>query len=620
MSSPLHSADSNGRHTASVSPARARRADSGHGRVNGFHSSPSRSLQQPNDSPSRQLWDEMSKLYLNEEKTFRDVLNAQTAEQERLHKEALREALERHEAVRESAERARAQLELEIRIERQKRAEREKAELAKKERELAEAKAAAEHRELEEAKRQEQERKQRQALQRVKEEQARRAEAQKQQEAKDKAEREAARQKGEADRKAREDAKAREDTAARERERQAAAKPPAQPAAAITHGAGSHASAPASSVTQQAGDALAQAVNQGLVSNLQKREQEHEQYLQIHSKLKALRNRVQQILAQMTKDANAAHQAKINARQAPERSRAEMPPAKQKMDYWKQEIRKKIGQLNKVDKNENKQKLAEVRAILSQAKSDELMTQCQRVDITEYIIGVHSRQPVPATSDAEKQYPELMLYLLNLTAKLLLKQLYQDTGEDTKIADAIGVFACTIFSVPEFRWQGVSLIDIVWAKYHVLAPALFGLNPPPTAAGRRLIGWKADMDATEFYRAQWAYGAGFSALTLRDFSRSKNPNPAPNRIWWESMSRILNVPAGQAQHAHYWLVKGMIEDWVPRIIGIFGGAGKAILKTCVRELPKKGPRDANKQVKMEGPVLALQSLDTNLQKQWNITL
>jgi len=212
-----------------------------------------------------------------------------------------------------------------------------------------------------------------------------------------------------------------------------------------------------------------------------------------------------------------------------------------------------------------------------------------------------------------------LLYLLNHFAKSAIRQLLQEASVDTPAADPVGVMVCSVFSVPEYRWNGQSLIDVLWAKYHVVCPPLFGIyGPENTGAGQRALQMHRARDTNDHYNRMTGLGAGFSAITLRDFSRSRNRNPAPNRMWWESMARILNLPPGQPQPTHYILVKAMIDEYVPRIMQIFASAGKAALRTAVRDFPQKGPRSPDGRLTSE--VIAVETMQLTLQQKYGLTL
>lgn len=585
MSSPFRSSD---RSTPRSSPSRQRLTDFRNGQVNGH----SRRLRESlNDSPSRQLWDEFNRLVIDEDNAFKRSLDTQDAEQARLHREALDQALREHEAVRQSAERAREQLELEIKRERLRREDEEKRAVAQARRALAEEEAAQQRRQLDEARQLEEERKQRESLQREREEQQRRAEVQKQREEQERVERRAVQEKEEADRKAREEAAARE----REQQAQKPDPPPPQQAAPQQqrpNGVAAPAQTSQAPTQQQQNPATpAQPTSeaaQRLISSAQEREAVHERYLDLWRRLKVMRRSIEE-------QAKAA--------------------GFKELGNWRRDIRSRLGQLNKQDKRNNLDVLKKIRAVLDQAAR---MPQ-PSIDAAQFILSPD--QP-PTDPSGSTQMSGILLYLLNQLAKTALTQLLNESAVDTAMADPLGVLLCTLFSLPDYRCNGQSLIDLLWAKYHRLCPPLFGITgSEKTAAGRLRLGWDAERwaaDAQGHYTRLTGLGAGFSALTLRDFSKSRNRNPAPNRLWWESMARILNLPPDQVQPTHYVLVKAMINDYAPRILQIFAGAGFACLRLAVKEFPHKAPRTAEGRV--IGSAVAVEAMQVSLQQRYGLTL
>lgn len=552
-------------------------------------------------------------MMLDGNKAFTHELDTKSSEQEKLHRQALQEALQRHEKVRQSAERAREQLQIEIELENRRREEEEKRKLEEARRKLAEEETAKQRRELEEAKRREEERKQQEALKREKEEQLRRAEAQKQREEQEKTEWKAAQEKEEADRKAREGAAAK----AKQQEAQQAKAPPrptvqpVQPA----QPAPSQAQPPAGSSAPATQPSTSNEAAQGLVSTTEQREAVHQKYLALHKHLKKVRAYVE--------------------------DECKKRGIKNQLSDMRREVNKIMGQINKHDKRANLAKVRhsatfslsshihqlltpifppsqskEVRAILDRAATMSDIS----VDPSEFIL--YPEQP-PTSSTAEKRYPGCLLYLLSRFAKSAIAQLIQEAGMETETADGVGVLLVTIFSVPNYRWNGQSLIDVLWAKYHVVCPPLFGITGSQTTPqGRKRLGWWTEnavfLSEELHYQRMRGLGAGFSALTLRDFSRSANPNPAPNRLWWEALARILNLPPGHPQLTHYVLVKALLADHVPRILQIFAAAGKAVIRKATAEFPQKGPRRENGVPFSE--VTALDSLPVTLASRQGLAL
>lgn len=305
---------------------------------NNYHSPLRARSDASSDSPSR-LIEEFKKVYIDEERAFRTKLDENDDERERIHKEALAKALKEHEEIRQSAERARERLELALERIRVEKAEEERVALERERQKTAEAEAAARQRELDAIKRREEALQQAAQKQREAEEAQRRIDAQKKQEAEDKAKREAERAKEEADRKARQEA----DTKDREAAAAEAARKAAQPAPSTTQPQ----SQPSSTQPQTNGTATAMPsatqpsnatvspksthgvlVPKGIITPAQEREAEHKRFLDLHKQLKVMRN-------------DTLEQAKTLG-------------LKNQLGDMRREIKKTMGQLNKVDKTANR--------------------------------------------------------------------------------------------------------------------------------------------------------------------------------------------------------------------------------------------------------------------------
>ena len=207
------------------------------------------------------------------------------------------------------------------------------------------------------------------------------------------------------------------------------------------------------------------------------------------------------------------------------------------------------------------------------------------IDITQFIVENH--QP----PDAPKEGPARLLYLLHHFAKSIVRQIVAEASVDPEIGNAIGILAVTVFARPNYLFNGQSLIDILWAKYHKRCPALFGISGnEATVQGRLRIGWDRsgeDLPPDQYYSGIRGLGVGFANITLRSFAKSANRNPAPNRIFWQAMARILNTPSNQVQPTHFELLKAIVEHTSPRIKDIFGGAGIALIRQAVMVFPAK---------------------------------
>lgn len=206
----------------------------------------------------------------------------------------------------------------------------------------------------------------------------------------------------------------------------------------------------------------------------------------------------------------------------------------------------------------------------------------------------------------------VFVYLLNIFAKSVVAQFISEASaaSSAKVADPIGVAAVTIFATPDLKLNNsIPLIDLLLAKYHVCCPVLFGIHGnQKTASGRERLGWWKEEGAwvTEQRHIERMTGlaAGFAALTLRDFSKSRNANPMPNTYYWKAMSCIVNTPPQQVQPTHFVVLKALIDGSVPRFIGFYGAAAHAALRFALVEFPAGAPQSvAASQVQLLPEVL-----------------
>jgi len=321
MSSPLRRTNSRS------SPSRLTPNGMRRSQTNNYHSP----LRPSPDTPTR-LAEEFSNVYIDKEKSYRKKLDEHDDEQARLHIQALAKSLEEHERIRLRAERTRERLLLELeRIEVQK-AEDARLALEEERRRTAEAEADARQRELDAVKRREEALQQAAHKQREVEEAQRRIDAQRKQEEEDKAKREAERAKEEADRKTREESIAKEQAEAAKKAAQPApptAQPQPQPAATQAQTNGTPAPTQTSNTTVSPTSTRGVLVPKGIVTPAQEREAEHKRYMDLHQQLKVMRN-------------DTLEQAKKIG-------------LKNQLGDMRRDVKKVMGQMNKVDKNANRE-------------------------------------------------------------------------------------------------------------------------------------------------------------------------------------------------------------------------------------------------------------------------
>lgn len=217
------------------------------------------------------------------------------------------------------------------------------------------------------------------------------------------------------------------------------------------------------------------------------------------------------------------------------------------------------------------------------------------IDVGLFVVD--SRQPVEGATYNDAALPSLFIYLMNICAKGIINQFINEGGANPKSADPVGVFAAHIFSHKDFQWRGQSLVDILMAKFRVVCPVLFGYRGnEKTERGRRNLGWRKDGPT---YITEQAHndrmtglGAGFAAISLRDFSKTSKTNPYPPTNYWKALAYIVNTPANETSNTQYVVLRSMIEGHEQRFLNFYGNAALAALRLALIEFPKKAPQNA----------------------------
>lgn len=216
----------------------------------------------------------------------------------------------------------------------------------------------------------------------------------------------------------------------------------------------------------------------------------------------------------------------------------------------------------------------------------------QLIDPNEFIL--EPRNPIPGGPLNDAQLPSLFLYLLNVFGKATISQFINEAGARPETADPIGVCIAATFSEPTFAWRGQSLIDILMAKFRIVCPVLFGYRgSEKTEQGRKRLGWWKDSGTwiaeQQHMDRMTGLGAGFAAVSLRNFSRAKKVNPYPPRHYWTAMARIVNTPAAEISSTQCVVLKSMIQNYEQKFLQFYGSAGLAALRTCLFDFPAKVP-------------------------------
>lgn len=520
----------------------------------------------PLDSPSKQLMldlirdldqvklfsTELKKVHAFERKTYYESLDQIDREQEAVHTAALDKVAAFHDQVRGEAE---AILNEHNRVEEEKRRRKEEQELKERER-IQHEKAEELRRQQEEAARLEAERKAQEAAKKKAEEEAERA-------------RRAAQEAKE-----RQDREERERAEAEKRQQEADAKK-AQEAQEAQQAADEAAAQLTRTQQQQKIGAGRLTAEEVAVQN---------RYVELHKALKEMRQSLR----------NAGKQN---------------PLIKKTMGDMRRSIKKCVGQLrdgrgankkqvgslsleslgsDEIISNINTRQLQDIKAELQKASAIPEPS----VDIRQFLA-----YPPPEIAAEENKVPVMLIYALNIFAKCLIAALITEASINHAHAEPIGIVAAQIFSMDEFMYKGIHMSDILWAKYRVVCPALWGFTgSEKTEAGRKALGWWREEAGGPFVSEQThldrmtALGAGFSSLTLRNFSKAKRANPFPNTLFWTSIQRITSIPFAEIQDTQITLLHSMLKSSEERILTFFGQYGLVIMRKAIVELPASIPR------------------------------
>ena len=514
------------------------------------------------DSPARQLHREMNQLYIDDQENFISQLDRENEQREHAHRQALAAAAAKHEQVRQSVELERRKLEAQIKAEQDRREaetrrEIEKQQQEKVERDLEEKRKQAEHAKVLEARKREREEFERS-----------------QQEAAERARQERERQ--EAERRSEEQRRL-QLQASQSTQAPAPATAPAAVASFQAPNATPASTTPTrpppppfnqTSQPQQIPQPAPQS-QRPVHNQVSPWEEEHNAYLDIHQRLKKLR----QFMTQ---------EAKTNK------------PLKEVMGDMRRDMRKSVGQLTE-GKNANRTPLGKILGLLRKA----INFGGPSVPIPPFFAHL------PPGAPQDGQGSALLLYLLNIFSKAIISQWISEAGVSPKAADPIGVVASHIFAHSDFHWQNASLISILLAKMHKTCPILFGIyGPEDTVQGKTRLGWPRDESGwfprQRFYERMTGLAAGFAALSLRNYEKARYTNPYPEFNYWQAMAKIANTPAQELTQTHFVVLKGMIEHYEGKFIGFYGNAAVAAMRFVLVDLPNRLPESQRGGVAVKG--------------------
>lgn len=402
--------------------------------------------------------------------------------------------------------------------------------------------------------------------------------------------------------------KEREETAAREKaEQDKAAQQAAEKAAADKKAREAEAAQDEQAAAQaQATAAKAKASSNGTTPEMLA---EHKRYLDIHANLKKFRR---EFMVHAKAD----------------------PKLKSHVGDMRRAIRTSVGQLtDSREKGANTKPTHRVKTTLGEATNS---IPSPSVNLTPYIY-IDSKLPATHTDVA---VPSLLLYLLSMFTKAVISAFTGECAVNPKAAEPIGTLVAQIFAANELQIQldpanpttTTSLISVLVCKMHVTCPPLFGITGDESAsAGRQALGWrreftnnnasaKSHVQETTHYSRLVGLSAGFAAISLRNFAKTRLQNPYPPKHFWASLANILNTRPAQIQNSHLIVLKNMLEGGVERFLLFYGNVGVAALREALVVLPQKLQSQGRPKI-MEGSAgRGLVLLVDTLEKEKNLRL
>lgn len=295
----------------------------------------------------------------------------------------------------------------------------------------------------------------------------------------------------------------------------------------------------------------------------------HDRYAEIHKNLKMLRK-------------SMLDQTKVNR------------ALKERMGDMRREIRKSVGQLTSGAPGVNRTQQQKIVGLLRESLGNQV--QSQLVDPSNFVL--EPRNPIQGATHNDTSLPSLFIYLLNIFAKAAISQFVNEASARPETADPVGVCIAAAFSEPDFLWRGVSMIDILLAKFRIVCPVLFGYRgSEKTEQGRQRLGWWKDsgrwIPEQQHMDRMTGLGAGFAAISLRKFAQSKKQNPFPARHYWAAMARIVNTPPAEISNTQCIVLKAMVQNYESKFIEFYGNAAVAALRTALIEFPARAPEKSS---------------------------
>ncbi|KAF2131698.1 hypothetical protein P153DRAFT_365269 [Dothidotthia symphoricarpi CBS 119687] len=502
-------------------------------------------IQDPYDSPSRQLALEFNLRLSISDRDFNARLDQAAAERAKVHEEQLAKAAHEHQRVLRGAELELQRIALEEEQAKLRRADAQQKEVDRLQQEKAHHEAHVRRQQLEAKQREEEAARQAAEHQKRLHEAEARLRAQKDQEAAAERQR---REKENTDRQAKETAAAAEHARAQQavqHQQQQQQQPPTQVVSAVAPTPVAPSAPPAST------PASASSINTI-----------HAKYLELHTRMKAFRVAFQ------------------------DKHKQKGQPLKEAVGNARRNIRLRLGQIT----TDRKDSVAAIKRLREECFNVALETPGPMIDIRHFIV---SHEIPPLANEAEAQYPAFLLYVWICFEKSVLKQFEKEAAnEDGRIIQEIGLIAASLLGDQRYMWKGLPLTDIILAKFHRLCPILFGIRGTmDTAEGRLRLGWmpidKSPATTENYSQRMRGLGAGYASLSLRSFA-AKAP-AVPISEYWRAIVSICNTRAEDLWPGHFALLGGLIRDYYKKFFQFYGVQARGVLRRATVDLPARAP-------------------------------
>ncbi|KAI9049245.1 hypothetical protein LZ554_007092 [Drepanopeziza brunnea f. sp. 'monogermtubi'] len=206
-------------------------------------------------------------------------------------------------------------------------------------------------------------------------------------------------------------------------------------------------------------------------------------------------------------------------------------------------------------------------------------------------------KPVADANSNNGQLPCLFIYVVNIFAKAIVKQLASEAAVNPRIAEPVGVLVHNIVTHPNYLWRGTSFMDIIMAKIRVSLPVVFGVRGSETThEGRDRLGWKrldeGWISEAEHYDRMRGLGAGYAALCLRNYSKSPRTNPWPPYHYWNSMALLVDTPPGERSATQILVLTAMIDGFEKKFFEFYGDMAIAALRAALITFPSESPEQS----------------------------